>query len=155
MITAVDIQRENPTMSNNATLETSLHEQAESAFGPSLRKGETIVSAGTAMIPPAWWTLIFASVVRALQTYFVVLTDQRLVLLRTNSWTGKMTPNSVMVKRQFELRSIRAASLRGNAAILQTASGAVKLVGVRLAGIPLTPSNFLGELVSYVNRPSK
>ncbi len=126
---------------------------AKTAFNPSLRPDETIELAGQAMMPVPFLAyllggFLFISSVKMARTHFMILTTQRLVFVKSkNLLTGKLTPDAVAIKHQYELAAITSAVYKGNAAIFQTTTGQVKLVRAWL-----TLPKFLESLVNEINR---
>jgi hypothetical protein len=113
-----------------------------------------ILEAGMAMIPPATWTrlLPISNMVKTAQTYLVIITNQRVILARTKSFVGKYTPDTIILCHQYERSDIQSAAIEGNAAVLQTTHGQVKLVGISVLGTAATAPDFLPHLVSELNQ---
>jgi hypothetical protein len=134
---------------SQTTLQTQYLQLAQASYTPSLRSGEKILKAGMAMIPPAFWAylLFISSLVKTAQTYLVIVTNQRLVLARTKSVLGKYTPDTIIISREYERSAIAGAVIQGNAAVIQTSQGQLKL-----AGRFMTAPEFLSELANELSQ---
>jgi hypothetical protein len=122
-----------------------------SALVNHLHEGESVVLAGVAAIPASGMAKLIGSSYLATHTYLVAVTNQRLLLTRTSSWTGKLTPENIRITREIEYESLRNVTVKGSQLILSMDAEQVKLVGVKaLWGVVQTEADFLVKLAIYL-----
>lgn len=128
-------------------------------LGPALvnhlRESEKVLSAGMAAIPASGLNKLIGSSYLASHTYMIAVTNQRLLLTRTSSWTGKVTPETIQIKREVDYRTLRDVTVKGSKVVLHLDAGQIELVGVKaLWGVVQTADDFLPTLAVYLKSQS-
>lgn len=96
-------------MSVNTQSTPTMIELLSPALVNHLREGEKVLLAGMAAMPASGFVRLigFGSSYLASHTYMIAATNQRLLLTRTSSWTGKVTPETIQVKREVDYKTLR------------------------------------------------
>lgn len=144
-------------MSVNTQSTPTMIELLSPALVNHLREGEKVLLAGMAAMPASGFVRLigFGSSYLASHTYMIAVTNQRLLLTRTSSWTGKVTPETIQIKREVDYKTLRDVTVQGNAVILRMEADQIKLVGIKAFwGVVQTADDFLVTLVQYLKSQS-
>ena len=139
------------TQTKSAPIANMTADLALRAFASKLLPGEELITAGATITSAPWWMLMFRGAAETSSAAVTILTNKRLVLTQTKSWQGKWTPETIYIRKEFQLADITKVEVKGSQLVIHTPQEVLKLCAYKQFGLQMTPKDFMADVLAYIN----